>query len=676
MWYTNSYRRHLCDMHIDDWDESFLSEFRPEVYFENLKKANIQNAMLYAQSHVGLSYYPTPTGKMHNAFRGREDSMRKLAQLCRDNGISVTMYYSLIYNNWAHDHHPQWRMVMPDGKSAREASREINSDFGQKAVFRYGLCCPNNRDYRAFVVDQIREIAEYFSFDGMFFDMLFWAHPCYCPACRERWKAEVGGELPETEDWADPKWLLHMEKRREWMGEFARFAVDTLHEFAPHASVEHNVAYAGLPDGDKGNAEEVLKSADFAGGDLYGGIYNQSFICKFYRHATKNPPFEYMASRCTPTLAKHTTSKSEDTLQSEVFLTAAHHGATLLIDAIDPVGTMDTRVYEMFGRVFARLKPYERYFHGTMKEDVGLYYSLRSKFNAHGEEYRNHSACLRMVKTLVQAHIPCGVTGTLHTLADYPVLLAPLLTREDRGDFERLISYVENGGQLYLSGGDCGELLKVFFQADVVGRTAHRVVYVAPNEQARDAFGWFNAKYPLHIDGTAPILRGIAPAQVIATVTLPYTRQNLTDFVSIHSDPPGIPTQDPAVAVTTYGKGKVIWSGLPLEAVDNYNHSRVLLNLLRTFFTLPESFRSDAPKDVELTLFENERGLSLNAVLLNEDEYARPVAPFTVCVRCEEKPKQILRLPEEGPVKFQYQAPYATFTVENPGLFSMFQIVK
>lgn len=132
----------------------------------------------------------------------------------------------------------------------------------------------------------------------------------------------------------------------------------------------------------------------------------------------------------------------------------------------------------------------------------------------------------------------------------------------------------------------------------------------------------------------------------------------------------------PAVAFTTYGKGKVIWSGLPLEAVDNYNHSRVLLNLLRTFFTLPESFRSDAPKDVELTLFENERGLSLNAVLLNEDEYARPVAPFTVCVRCEEKPKQILRLPEEGPVKFQYQAPYATFTVENPGLFSMFQIAK
>ena len=54
MWYTNSYRRHLCDMHIDEWNDTFLSAFSPEEYFKNLEKAHIQNAMLYFQSHVGL----------------------------------------------------------------------------------------------------------------------------------------------------------------------------------------------------------------------------------------------------------------------------------------------------------------------------------------------------------------------------------------------------------------------------------------------------------------------------------------------------------------------------------------------------------------------------------------------------------------------------------------------
>ena len=109
MWYKNNFKRHLCDMHIDDWDERFLSEFSPEEYYNNLKKAKIENAMLYFQSHVGLCNYPTKSGKIHNAFKGKEDSMKKLVNLCRSNGIAVTGYYSLIYNNWAHDNHREWR---------------------------------------------------------------------------------------------------------------------------------------------------------------------------------------------------------------------------------------------------------------------------------------------------------------------------------------------------------------------------------------------------------------------------------------------------------------------------------------------------------------------------------------------------------------------------------------
>ena len=61
MWYSNLFRRHLLDMHIEDWDESFLSEFSPENYIENLKKAQINYAMIYFQSHAGLCYFPTKT---------------------------------------------------------------------------------------------------------------------------------------------------------------------------------------------------------------------------------------------------------------------------------------------------------------------------------------------------------------------------------------------------------------------------------------------------------------------------------------------------------------------------------------------------------------------------------------------------------------------------------------
>ncbi len=675
MWYTNNYRRHLCDMHIDDWHEDFLSEFDPEEYFANLKRAKVRNAMLYFQSHVGLCYYPTKSGRMHNAFRGREDAMRVLVDKCRADGIHVTGYYSLIYNNWAHDAHPNWRMVLPNGQSAREAAVEVNADFSRHGVCRYGLCCPNHGEYRAFVAEQIGEMAEYFTFDGMFFDMLFWMHPCYCPECRRRWAEEVGGSLPEIEDWSDPLWQLHMEKRRQWMGEFAQFATDTLKKYAPHASVEHNLASIGLEESLRGSAEEVVAASDFAGGDLYGGGYNHSFICKLYRNITKNPPFEYMSTRCTPSLAKHTTSKSEDRLQSEVFLTAAHHGATLLIDAIDPVGTLDSRVYEMFGRIFHRQIPYEPHYAGEMAEDVGLYYSLRSKFNAHAEPDSNHASCVHLVETLVKEHICCGVTGSLHTLEGYQILLAPMLTAWDSGDTQRIIDYVKDGGQLYVSGGDCGELLTTFFGAAVTGRTEHSVVYVAPNERALDAFGYFNEKYPLHMDGTAPIVTGMDPAKVIATLKLPYTRQGTTQFASIHSDPPGVLTDIPAVAVTDFGRGRVIWSSMALEAVENHNHAQVLLNLLDTFFTRSPSFQSDGPPDVEVTLFDAGDHQLVHCIQLNVDRKARSVEPFRVWVRCDAQPKEVLRLPEESPVAFSYDKGYVVIPVRDMTVFEMFKIL-
>ena len=229
MWYENTYRRHLCDMHIDDWDESFLSEFSPEEYVSNLKRAKIKSAMIYLQSHVGLCYYPTESGRMHRAFIGKEDMMRRVMELCHAEGIAVTGYYSLVFNTVEHDRHPEWRMVNTEGRSAREFFEgNGNSDLAwESATSRYGHCCPNNEGYLEFCEKQIREMSEYFKgIDGMFYDMLFWPRICFCGSCRARWEREVGGAMPMTEDWKDPAWRLHMSKRREWIGGFAQWITD------------------------------------------------------------------------------------------------------------------------------------------------------------------------------------------------------------------------------------------------------------------------------------------------------------------------------------------------------------------------------------------------------------------------------------------------------------------
>ncbi len=674
MWYKNAWRRHLCDMHIEEWNSEFLSLFDPQEYVENLKRAKVQNAMIYFQSHVGLCYYPTKVGKMHNAFVGKEDMIKRVTELCHEAGISVTGYYSLIYNNYEHDRHPEWRMVDRDGNSEREKCVQNRLDFAAQGVNRYGYCCPNNQEYRAFVKEQICEIAEYFQFEGFFFDMLFWPQMCYCDSCKERWEREVGGDMPDLYDTTHPNWQLYIEKRREWMGEFAMWATKELKAVAPHASVEHNFA-SGITHVNHRCADERVNDAcDYTGGDLYDDMYRHSFACKFYRNMSKNQPFEYMFSRCEPNLGMHTTLKPKDVMLSAMFTTAAHHGATLIIDAIDPIGTMDERVYHQIGDVFEKQLPYEIYLSkGNMIEDVGLYYSLKSKPVIYNP-LSNHDGALFAAETLIRNNVCFGVTSGCIDVEKYETVILPCPGVEDSADNERLIKYVENGGKLYFSGVNNPELLNTFFGANVVGETQERVVYLAPNEKCPEAFGRFNHKYPLQFEGQAPKVTGMNPNDVIATVTLPYTKQDMVEFASIHSNPPGISTDIPAVAVKRYGKGKVLWSAFPIECRRTAEYKRAFYLLLKHVLQPAQTIVTDAPCDVEVIGFNLEDAIQINVVLLNENERARKVEDITVSVKCDKCPKHIQCLPERREVPFKYENGMVSFIVTNLEIFAMHEI--
>ena len=682
MWYSKLYRRHLMDMHIADWDERFLSEFSPEEYVENLKRADVNLAMLYYQSHAGLCYYPTKNGVMHRAFRGREDTMLRVEQLCREAGIKTVGYYSPIYNTREHDLHPEWRLVEPSGLSRREKGDNggVTMAFASTQLARYGLCCPNNLEYRQFVFDQIDEMLDYFSPDGMFFDMPFWpGGGCFCRWCRERWAREVGGELMSIPSPRSAEFAAYTTAHFDWMAEFVRAVTEHVKSRRPDMPVEFNYASAVASGTLCGCGEGVNDAIDYCGGDLYGDTVSQSVACKLYYGATKNQPFEYMFSRCKPALRSHTMTKSQMQMRTAMAVTAAHHGATLVIDAIDPVGTMDRRVYDEVGRAFSFIKPYEPYYRGTPVTDVGLYYGVRSRHDA-GNDPRNNRTfnSIQVVnecaKMLTERHIPYGITGNWSHL-DYPYLLAPVLKNTETCDVERLVSYVREGGVLYLSGADNPALLRELVGGELSGNTVENKIYVAPKKRYESKFHGFTAKYPLFFDRTvAPIVKGVNKSDVIATVTLPYTEPSSKQFASIHSDPPGRATDIPAVVVRKVGKGRVVWSALPLEGMDGEEYGEILLSLVlgnkRDF-----AVRSDAPEDVEFTLFADGDEYFVNAVVHSERVTPRTVPSFRVSVKCEKPPREVRLLPDGTPVKFTWKNGYVTFRARKLHIFDMYQIL-
>ena len=95
---------------------------------------------------------------------------------------------------------------------------------------------------------------------------------------------------------------------------------------------------------------------------------------------TPNRPFGYETS-FSVSLQDHTARKSEALLEAKASAAIADAAAFIFIDAIDPIGTVNPHAHERMGRVFDRLMPYYRELGGERVADVGLFYSLDSRFD-------------------------------------------------------------------------------------------------------------------------------------------------------------------------------------------------------------------------------------------------------------------------------------------------------
>ena len=274
-----------------------------------------------------------------------------------------------------------------------------------------------------------------------------------------------------------------------------------------------------------------------------------------------------MTSRCDPRLSVHTTTKSEYALKLANYLTLAHHGAFLVIDAIDPVGTMDLRVYERLGIIFNESMPYEPYMRGRLVSEAALVMSYDSKYDEAAapsvdaqasQKHPQLEAQLGMSKILTDLRILHTVLpeDKILRIIDKKLVLitdAPQLRTEELDILEK---YVFDGGCLYISGATDPRLAERLLGLKFHGFTKERITYVAPTEAGIPYFCEYTSKYPLSYDKHQYIVENPKGHQVLATLTLPFTDPNDNSrFASIHSNPPGPGTEYPAVIYGTYGKG-------------------------------------------------------------------------------------------------------------------------
>lgn len=651
MWIKGNYRRNLMDMHIDDWNPEFLTKINVKEYVEALKDAGVQAAMVKGKPHTGLCYYPTKIGRMHRGLKGY-DFFGDMVKTCHENGIAVIAYFTQIFDNWAYEEHPSWRLVTAEGKNFREYRH--GGDFKSG---RYGIVCPNNPEYREYVKACLTEMNTLYDFEGMFLDMTFFPEVCYCDSCREKYKKETGKELPRKVDWSDKDWLDYVYRRDLWMAEYANFATACVKAIKPHVTIEHQFSRitGGWVDG---SSELLTEAIDYCGGDYYGGFLQQTFINKYYKNISPNLPFVYHTSRCDPELAYHTTTKTEEELMLHVITALVHNGAFLLVDAINPDGSIVPEVYHgLMKRIYGKTMRYENYIGENFYHNVSIWFATHAKYNPyencdnmmdkkiHPDYYMDGPVAAASV--LRENNIPFEVIGTKNIkneTADVMILSHVAAIRDE--EMDEIEAYVARGGNLYVSGPIGCSRLAEMIGVEVTGKTRHEFTYMRPTEAGMDIFEGFGSLTPLTVPMAQVEVKVTNPEglTVLATRTLPYTLTDTGDFAAIHSNPPGIYTDEPCVILKDTGKGKIIWSASPIEMSRPYMSRQVFRRMIQALIKEP-AFSSNAPKFVEVIGWEKD-GNDYFAVINQQEE--SPVVPMhDIYIDVKKPDKKAVLLPEE-----------------------------
>lgn len=678
-WYASAWRRAVIDMHIPDWDPAFLAKFDPKQYAAMLLRSRAQSIVCYCQSHVGLFNYPTRVGKQHAAFEGR-NMMREMIDACHENGIAVQLYCSLIFDRYAADTYPEWRMRTWDGKIQGEGGR-------------HGAMCINS-PYREYVRSFTEEICKSFDFEGIRFDMTFWPWLCFCEHCRTRFDHEVGGEIPKKVNWLDEKWVAFQRSRERWLVEFANIATSAVKRHKPATSVEHQSSTYPL-NWMFGVVENLAQENDFLQGDFYGDQLQGSFVRKLLDRLTPHRPFGYETS-FSVTLQDHTAMKSEALLEAKASAAIADSAAFIFIDAINPDGTVNYRAHDRMGKIFDRLMTYYQHLGGERVEDVAIYYSLESKFSMGGngrdvsspDTSDTHTqASMQVASRLIRAHIPFGViTKTMIDQLDrFKVLILSNVHMMDADECEVIRQWVRRGGKLIATGGSSlvtkqGRKLDDFMLADVYGVRlvnadwGDRVHYLIPTNEGAILLPEYNGEYPAYSSGLGFEVAPRGNARTLALRGMPWPRQDGTRFSSIHSDPPWTATDLPEIIEHRFGKGICIYCASLIELLDNAE--TLLVNCVRHVHSA-FSFDVDAPACVEVTLFEQtDRKRYVMSLLNFQKELPNlPIDSIRCRVQLPRSIREVRHIPSGTAVSVERVGDALQFTSQSLSTLLMYELL-
>jgi hypothetical protein len=611
----------------------------PEMVEKIIAAAHPDYIQIDCKGHPGLSSYPTKAGNQAPGFVG--DPLRVWREVTARNGVALYMHYSGVWDSEAIRQHPEWGAVNADGKTNANAT----SFFGAYAD--------------RLLVPQLRELAGDYGVDGAWVDGECWASvPDYSEPALKAFREATGIEdIPRQA--GEPHWYEFLQFNRDAFRGYLRHYTTEVKKTNADMQLCSNWAFTDhMP-------EAVCAPVDWISGDFTpeDAVNSARFSARYI--ARQGKPWDLMAWSFTTQGEQRNGSRQKSAIQleREAAVVMAQGGGFQPYYNQRRDGSVPKEHLPVIAEVAKFCRARQPFCQGGMPvPQVALLYSTASHYreinNLFGRDLSRLSGTLQ---ALVESQQVVDIVGE-HSLADrmaeYHLIVVAECDYLEPAFKQRLVRYVENGGNVLLVGPQSASLFAI--ELDVTLESGqHEPLYLASGDSlvaTRDR---------------TPALKLGARAKTIGLLHLSNDKNSAFQ---------------PAASVAPLGKGKI--------AATYFSFSRGYLNqrppemraflndLARQLFPQPMVEVKGSP-DVDVSVNRLRGQLAINLVNTSGAHWdtKKPlidsidqVGPLEISFQSAAKPAKITLQPEGRQLPFEYREGVARLTVPRLEIYSVIVI--
>ena len=647
-WRTRFPRRSIhLDFHTGPDIPNVGADFDGDAFARTFRQAHVDSVTLFAKCHHGHLYYDTDRPERHPGLAAGLNLLGLQVEALHGASIRSPIYLSVLWDEYAANHHPEWLALTPELKQVRRPL----VDAYQAAWQVMDMSSP----YQDYMAQQIEEVLDRFGpVDGIFLDI------CYDQVSASRWAIE-GMRRAEL----DPTSPEDREKyaRSVAHGYMERFS--NLIEPALVKESQTGVWFNARPKAGLWAEQRFLRHAEVEALPTGGWGYNYlPYVARFVRAV--GLPALGMTGRFHRSWGDMASLKPNAALKYECSQILMH-GLTISVgDLLAPNAVPKASVYGLIGSVYEHIEACEPFVAGGEHlADIALLVDPEL-----GDD--PGPGVIGAVRLLQQLRQQFDILPFNGHFDDYGLVVIPGTTPVSRELAARLAAYVGRGGALVLSAsrppgpGEKELLAALGVQWERVSEFSTPFLGLAGNDLIVP---------PLDVDirvaGESSLLTALEGTEVLVEMVEPYFERTYEHFSGHSYTPPARRSGHGAVL----RHGRAIIMAMPLfEAIANdgdVEYRQVLKACIDQLLPAP-LLRCDGPVHLETSVLQTSQHVAVHVLSYVPSRLGAdidlvldpfPVFDVEVSLRLDKRPSAVHQQPSGQALEWSYRDGYATTTV-------------